>query len=58
MCVSVEICLSVCVWECPARMSGDQRNSGNLKTSVFLLPDSSEEQRTDIVTFIVNPLLV
>ncbi len=49
----------MCVWgECPARMSGDQRNSGNLKTSVFLLPDSSEEQRTDTVTFIVNPLLV
>ncbi len=24
--------------ECPARMSGDQRDSGNLKTSVFLYP--------------------
>ncbi len=32
--------------ECPARMSGDQRDSGNLKTSVFLHPDSSEDQRT------------
>ncbi len=31
--------------ECPARMSGDQRDSGNLKTSMFLHPDSSEDQR-------------
>ncbi len=42
--------------ECPARMSGDQRDSGNLKTSVFLHPDLSEDQRTDTVKF--NPLLV
>ncbi len=35
----------MCVWgECPALMSGDQRDSGNLKTSVFLHPDPSEDK--------------
>ncbi len=55
VCVSVGdlsqcVCVCVCVFqweicgECPARMSGDQRDSGNLKMSVFLHPDPSEDK--------------
>ncbi len=51
--------VSVCVFgECPARMSGDQRDSGNLKTSVFLHPDLWEDQRTETNKFTVILLLV